>query len=62
MLFHPLKSNFWKNINFDVKIGKTVVKKLDMYKYFGVKIDRNINWSIHAETIKTKLLKTIGVL
>ena len=44
MFFHPVKTNFWKNINFDVKIGKTIVKKVDSYKYLNVIIDSNLNW------------------
>ena len=60
MLFHQEKTNFWKKTNFDVKIGITVVKKVDNYKYLCVNlgvIDSNINWSEHVETIKTKLIK-----
>ena len=47
MLFYPVETKFWKNINFDDKIGKTVVKKLDSYKYLGVIIDININCLEH---------------
>ena len=61
MLFHPVKTKWLNNINFDVKIGKTIVKKVDSYKYLGVIIYSNLNWSEHVETIKTKLLKTIGI-
>ena len=60
MLFHPIKTNFSKNIIFDVKIGKTNVKKVDSYRYVGVIIDNNIKRSEHVESIKTKLLKIIG--
>ena len=36
MFFHSVKTNFCKNINFDVKISKTFVKKVNSYKYLGV--------------------------
>ena len=59
MLFHPVKTNFQKNTNFDVTIGITaVIKKVDSYKCLDVNIDSVINWSKHVETIKSKLLKT----
>ena len=45
MLFHPVKTNFWKSITFDVMIGKTIIKNVNSYKYLGVIIDSNINWS-----------------
>ena len=51
-----------KNISFDVKIGKTFVKYVDIYKYLGKVIDSKINWPEHVDAIKTKLLKTIGVV
>ena len=62
MLLHQSKNSFWKNIDLTVKIGKTVIKKTNSYKYLGINIDRNLNWSEHIETIKTKLQKTLGVL
>ena len=62
MLFHPIRTTFWKNINFDVIIDKTIIKKVYSYKYLGVIIDDNLNLSEHIETLKNKLLKTIGVL
>ena len=62
MLFHPIQTTFWKNINFDVIIDKTIIKKVYNYKYLGVIIDDNLNWSEHIKTLKNKLLKTIGVL
>ena len=37
--FTSSKTNFCKNINFDVKVSKTIVKKLDQSKYFGLIID-----------------------
>ena len=36
-----------------MKIGK----KTNSYKYLGVFIDRNINWSEHIETIKQNYKK-----
>ena len=62
ILFHPGKSVFWKNLNFEVKIGKTAVKMVKSYKYLGVIIDNNLNWTEHIEMVKSKLLKAIGVL
>ena len=62
MILHQSKNIFWKNIDLNVKIGKTDIKKTNSYKYLGINIDRNLNWSEHIETIKTKLQKTLGVL
>ena len=39
-----------KNIIFDVTIVKIVVKKADTYKYVGLTINSNINWSEYVET------------
>ena len=62
MILHQSKNNFWKNIDLNVKIGKTDIKKTNNYKYLGINIDKNLNWSEQIETIKTKLQKTLGVL
>ena len=62
MLLHQVKNNFWKNINLNLKIGKTVIKSLKNYKYLGIIIDCNLNWSEHVETVKTKLQKALGIL
>lgn len=35
MLFH-VKTNFWKNINFHVIIGISIITKVNNYKYLGV--------------------------
>ena len=57
MILHQSKNSFWKNIDLNVKIGKTDVKKTNNFKYLGINIDRNKNWSEQIETIKTKLQK-----
>ena len=51
-----------KNIDINVKIGKTDIKKTNNYKYLGINLDENLNWSEHLKTIKKKLQKTLGVL
>ena len=61
MHFHRAKTKFWTNIIFDDKIGETIVKNVGSYKYLGVIIDSNNNWSEHIEYIKTNLFKIIGV-
>ena len=62
MLFHSGKIDIWKNINLDIKIGNSTIKKVNNYKYLGVTIDSNLKWSEHIEALKTKLLRTIGIL
>ena len=62
ILFHPLKTTFWKSIRFCVKIGKTIVKMVKSYKYLGVIIDNNLSWAEHIEMVKGKLLRAIGVI
>ena len=62
MLLHQTKHNFWKNLNLNLKIGKTVIKNIKNYKYLGIIIDCNLNWSEHVETVKTKLQKALGIL
>ena len=44
MILHQSKNNFCKNIDHNVKIGKTDIKK-NNYKYLGINIDKNLNWS-----------------
>ena len=62
MILHQSKNCFWKNIDLNVKIGKTDIKKSNSYMYLGININRNLDWSEHINTIKTKLQKTLGVL
>ena len=38
------------------------MKKVDSYMYLGVIIHSKVNSPEHVDTIKTKLLKTIGVV
>ena len=62
MLFHSGKTKVWKNTNLHIKIGNTSILKVENYKYLGFTIDSNLNWSDHIDAVKTKLLKTIGIL
>ena len=62
MLFHLNKIDICKNKNLDIKSGSSTVSMVNNYKYLGVTTDSNLNWSNHIETLKTKLLKTIGIL
>ena len=61
MILYQSKKNFWKNNDPSVKIGKTDISNANSYKYLGIVIDRNLKWSEHIETIKTKLQKTLDV-
>ena len=45
--------------NFDIKIDNSFIKKLNSYKYLGITIDSNLNWTEHIKDLKTKLLKSI---
>ena len=62
MLFHSGKTKVWKNTSLQIKIGNTSILKVENYKCLGFTIDSNLNWSDHIEAVKTKLLKTIGIL
>ena len=35
---------------------------VNKYKHLGVTINSNLSWSNHIERLKTKILKTIGIL
>ena len=35
MILHQSKISFWKKIDLNVKIGKTVITKTNSYKYLG---------------------------
>ena len=37
------------------KLGKTVITKTNSYKHLGIIINRNLKWSEHIDTLKTKL-------
>ena len=50
MILHLSKSSYWKNIDLNVKIGKTV--KTDSYKYLRIILDINLKWTEYIETIK----------
>ena len=56
MLFHSIKTDYWKNIILDVKKDNSFIKKVNSYKYFSITIDSNLNWTEHIESLKTKLL------
>ena len=49
-------------LDLNVKLGRTIIKKTNIYKYLGIIIDKNLKCSKHIETIKTKWQKTMGVL
>ena len=53
------KNSFWKSTDLNVIVGKTVIKNTSSYKYFGIIIDRILEWSEDIETIKIKLQKNI---
>ena len=55
MILHQSKNSFWKNIDLNVNIVKTVITTTNSHKYLGIIINRNIKWSEHIETIKTLL-------
>ena len=41
IILHQSKNSFCKNIDLNVKIGKSVITKTNSYKYFGRITDRN---------------------
>ncbi len=45
-----------------LKINSSELGKCDHYKYLGVYIDKNLNWSKHIEYICTKISKACGAL
>ena len=60
MSITSIKNNFWKTIDRNVKIGKKVITNTDSYKYLGTILDKNLKWTEHIETLKTKLQNTVG--
>ena len=57
MILHQSENSFWKNLELNVKIGKTVITNTDSCKYLGIILDKNLKWTEHIEAIKTKLQK-----
>ena len=55
MILHQSKNSFWKNMYLNGKLGKTVITKTNSYKHLGIIINRNLKWSEHIDTLKTKL-------
>ena len=48
--------------NLGVHINGLPLKECDSYKYLGVMIDKNLNWSCHIEYIGQKISKACGAL
>ena len=60
MILHQTKNSFLKNIDLNIKIGKTF--KTNSHRYLEIIIDRNSKWSKHKDTINKYYKKTFGVL
>ena len=43
-------------------MNNSSIWKVNNYKYFGIKIDINLNWTEHIESLKIKLLKSVATL
>ena len=42
-----------KNIILDIQIDNSFIKKLNSYKYLGITIQSNLNWTEQIESLKT---------
>ena len=47
---------------FKITIGNYTIHEVDQIKYLGVILDRNLNWSNHAEYLITKLSRAAGAI
>ena len=45
-----------------VRINNVVIENVAEIKFLGIFIDHKLNWSKHIDYIKSKILKTIGIL
>ena len=52
MFFRSIKTYYLKNKILDIKIDNSFIKKLNSYKYLGITIDSNLNWTEHIEGLK----------
>ena len=54
----------WKKIdyNFNVKLNGKKLYAENFIKYLGIYIDSHLDWSVHIDTIASKLSRTVGML
>ena len=54
-----------KSINFDnisIKMGDSIIKRVNTTKFLGINIDDKLSWSTHIGAICNKLCKNVGVM
>ena len=58
-LFHmPQK----KHSNHIISIDNIAVECVDSFNFFGIYLDKYMNWKSHTDYIATKISKSIGIL
>ena len=62
IFFYSISTEYWKNIILIIEIDNSFTKKVNSYKYWGITIDSNLNWTEHMESLRNKLLKSIAIL
>ncbi len=68
MRFQPSKCNIMQLhrkrniIDYDYKLGDTVLEKVDSIKYLGVTITKDLSWNNHIRNVCNKANRTLGLL
>ena len=46
----------------ELRMGNTILEKVDNIKYLGVMLDESFNWSAHIREIKSKIASAVGII
>ena len=51
-----------KNVEISIKINSYGLEMVDSYKYLGVTIHKNMNWTEHIDSISSKISQRLGLI
>ena len=49
------------DVNFDLHLNGSAIKKVNSYRYLGINIDDELKWSTHVDHIYSVLLTYVGM-
>ena len=51
-----------RNIEISIKINGHGLETVESYKYRGITIDKNMNWTEHIDSITSKISQRLGLI